>query len=100
MLALAYVGMAGAYGELGGSFAGAPTDETCRAAIRAARKALELDPGLAEPHVLLGEILRKQFRWADAEAEYKQALALNPTILRRIVEYAGWLASHGRLEEV
>src|SRR5215470_4482728 len=99
MFALAYVGMAGAYGELGGSFAGAPTDETCRAAIRAARKALELDPGLAEPHVLLGQILKKQFRWADAEAEYKQALALNPNNSAAHLEYAGWLTSHGRVDE-
>jgi TolB-like protein/DNA-binding winged helix-turn-helix (wHTH) protein/Tfp pilus assembly protein PilF len=97
--ALAYVGMAGAYGELGGSFAGAPTDETRRAAIRAARKALELDPGLAEPHVQLGEILKRQFRWADAEAEYKQALALNPNNAEAHVGYAAWLASHGRLDE-
>ncbi|HEU0367920.1 MAG TPA: winged helix-turn-helix domain-containing protein, partial [Candidatus Acidoferrum sp.] len=74
----AYVGMAGAYGELGGSFTGAPTQETRPKVVRMAQKALELDPGLAEPHVLLGEILKKQFRWAEAEAEYKQALALNP----------------------
>lgn len=95
----AYVGLAGAYDTLGGSFAGAPTEETRPNVIRMARKALELDPGLAEPHVLLGAILKNQFRWADAEAEYKEALALNPNDPDAHLGYADWLTCHGRLDE-
>jgi uncharacterized protein (TIGR02996 family) len=95
----AYVGLAEAYESLGGSFVGAPTRDTRPKAVRAARKALELDPGLAEPHVLLGRILKKQFQWADAESEFKQALALNPNNAPAHLEYADWLTSHGRLDE-
>jgi len=95
----AYVGLAEAYDDLGSSFVGAPTKETRPKAVRAARKALDLDPGLAEPHAILGRILKKQFQWADAESEYKQALALNPNNAPTHVEYADWLTSHGRLDE-
>jgi tetratricopeptide (TPR) repeat protein len=95
----AYLGLAEAYERLGGSFVGAPTSETRPKAISAARKALDLDPELAEAHALLGTILKKQFQWASAEAEYKQALALNPNNSPAHLEYAGWLLSHGRTDE-
>jgi uncharacterized protein (TIGR02996 family) len=61
--------------------------------------ALQLDPNLADAHALLGRVLKKEFQWADAEAEYKQALALNPNNSIAHLEYADWLASHGRLDE-
>jgi TolB-like protein/tetratricopeptide (TPR) repeat protein len=95
----AYVGLADAYDSLGGSFLGAPTNETRPKVIRAAQKALELDPGLADAHALLGRILRKQFQWADAEAEYKKALVLNPNNSTAHLEYAEWLLSHGRVDD-
>jgi TolB-like protein/tetratricopeptide (TPR) repeat protein/DNA-binding winged helix-turn-helix (wHTH) protein len=95
----AFVGLADAYERLGSSFVGVPTNEMRPRAIRAARKALELDPQLAEPHALLGKVLKKQFHWADAEAECKQALALNPNNSTAHIEYAEWLASHGRVDE-
>lgn len=95
----AYVGLAVAYERLSGSFVGVPTEEARPKAIQAARKALELDPGLAEAHALLGRILKKQFQWNDAEAEFKQALALNPNNASSHLEYADWLTSHGRLDE-
>jgi TolB-like protein/DNA-binding winged helix-turn-helix (wHTH) protein/tetratricopeptide (TPR) repeat protein len=95
----AYVGLADAYDGLGASFVGAPTSETRPKAIRAAQKALDLDPGLAEAHALLGRILKKQFQWADAEAQYQQALALNPNNSAAHREYANWLTSHGRVDE-
>jgi len=95
----AYVGLADAYERLSGSFLGAPTYETRPKVTRAAQKALDLDPGLAEAHVLLGRILKKQFQWADAEAEYKQALALNPNNSTAHLDYALWLMSHGRVDE-
>ena len=54
-----------------------PPQEARPKLISAARKALELDPDLAEPHVLLGEVYQRQWQWSDAEAEYKRALELN-----------------------
>ena len=95
----AYVGLANAYEKLGGSFVGVPTEETRPKAIQAARRASDLDPELAEAHALLGRVLRKQFQWADAEAEFKQALALSPNNSWAHLEYAEWLVSHGRLDE-
>jgi TolB-like protein/DNA-binding winged helix-turn-helix (wHTH) protein/tetratricopeptide (TPR) repeat protein len=95
----AYVGLGDAYERLSGSFLGAPTYETRPKVTRAAQKALDLDPGLAEAHALLGRILKKQFQWADAEAEYKQALALNPNNSTAHLDYAQWLMSHGRVDE-
>jgi len=95
----AYLGLAYAYERLGTSFLGAPTDEARPKVVRAARKALELDPQLAEAHALLGRVLKKQFQWTDADAEYKQALALNPNSASAHLEYAEWLASHGRMDE-
>jgi TolB-like protein/DNA-binding winged helix-turn-helix (wHTH) protein/Tfp pilus assembly protein PilF len=95
----AYVGLAYAYETLGGTFVGVPTSETRPKAVRAARKALELDPGLAEAHAVLGRILKKQFQWANAEAEYMQSLSLNPNNSFAHVEYAEWLVSHGRVDE-
>ena len=95
----AYVGLADAYERLSGSFLGAPTYETRPKVTRAAQKALDLDPGLAEAHALLGRILKKQFQWADAEAEFKQALALNPNNSTAHLDYAQWLMSHGRVDE-
>jgi tetratricopeptide (TPR) repeat protein len=53
----AYVGLADAYDYLGSVFIGvAPPAESRPKAIQAARKALELDPELAEAHVVLTSI--------------------------------------------
>jgi len=95
----AYLGLSDAYERLGGSFLGGPTNETRPKVIRAARSALALDPGLAEAHALLGRVLKKQFQWADAEAECQQALALNPNNANAHLAYAEWLVSHGRVDE-
>jgi tetratricopeptide (TPR) repeat protein len=46
--------------------------------ISIAQKALELDPQLANAHVLLADGFRKQWKWTEAEAEYKRALELSP----------------------
>jgi TolB-like protein/DNA-binding winged helix-turn-helix (wHTH) protein/tetratricopeptide (TPR) repeat protein len=95
----AYVGLAFAQERLAGSFVGVPTEAVRPKAIQAARKALDFDPGLADAHVLLGTVLKKQFQWADSEAEFKQALALDPNNSAAQLGYAEWLLSHGRFDE-
>jgi tetratricopeptide (TPR) repeat protein len=52
----AYVGIANAYERLGSTLGGAPPKETHPKMMSAARKAIELDPDLAEPHVLLAGV--------------------------------------------
>jgi len=48
-------------------------------AIAAYRQAAVLQPKDAEPHVAAGLLLEKQNKYADAEVEYKQAVALDPS---------------------
>jgi TolB-like protein/DNA-binding winged helix-turn-helix (wHTH) protein/Flp pilus assembly protein TadD len=95
----AYVGLAGAYNSLGLVFVGGPPDETRSKVITAARKALELDPGLAEAHVLLGHVYREEWQWSNAEAEYKWALQLRPNDAAAHLGLAWWLLAEGRTEE-
>jgi tetratricopeptide (TPR) repeat protein len=73
----AYVGLAAAYDDLGTILFGAPPGEIRPKVIAAARKALELDPELAEAHVPLALMLQKEWQWAEAEAEFRRALELN-----------------------
>jgi len=67
--------------------------------IDAARKALELDPELAEAHVLLGTMYQKQWRWPDAENEFKTALDLTPNDANAHVGFANFLLSQGQIDE-
>jgi TolB-like protein/DNA-binding winged helix-turn-helix (wHTH) protein/Flp pilus assembly protein TadD len=97
--ARAYVGLASAYAALGTVFVGAPASETRPKVINAARKALELDPDLADAHVLLADIYMRQWKWAEAEAEYRSALDLNPNDAAAHDGFSDWLLCHGRMEE-
>jgi TolB-like protein len=74
----AYVGLAETYIRLQDIFVGAPPSEIRPKATSALRKALELDPELAEAHAYLAEMYQKQWKWADAEAEFRRALELKP----------------------
>ena len=49
-------------------------------AIVCLRKAIELDPRLAEPHAGLGDSLKFKGHWDEAIAEYKKARELKPTL--------------------
>ena len=95
----AYLGLANAYEDLGSTFVGGPTDEVRPKAINAARKALELDPQLAEAHALLAELHQDQWQWAEAEAEYKLALDLKPNDVATHIGFADWLLCQGRVDE-
>ena len=72
----AYLGLAEAYTRLGTVFAGVPAQVTRPKVSDFARRALALDPNLAEAHVLLGNVLQEQWHWAEAEAEYRRALEI------------------------
>lgn len=97
--AAAYLGLAKAFDQIGSVFVGGNPDQNRPNVIDAARKALALDPGLADAHVLLADTYRKQWHWSDAEAEYKQALALKPHDVAAYMGMALWLLSNGRTEE-
>lgn len=76
--ALAYAGLADAYGLLPGYSAGTPRD--CYPKAKAmAKKALELDDTLAEAHTTLaGAIWSYEFDFTQANREYQRAIELNP----------------------
>jgi TolB-like protein/Tfp pilus assembly protein PilF len=95
----AYVGLAAASNDLGTVMVGAPPEETRAKAISAARKALELDPDLADAHVILATLQQEQWHWADAEAEYRRALDLNPNDADAHAGLASWLMCQGRTDE-
>ena len=75
--ALGYVGLADSYAALG-EYAGVPPDDALPKAEAAAYRALQLDDSLAEAHTSLAMVYRNQWRWADAEKEYRRAISLNP----------------------
>ncbi len=95
----AYVGLGDAYERLGLILVGASPSEVRPKVISAARKALELDPELAEAHVLLADVYQKRWQWSDAEGEYKQALKLKPNDAAAHLGLANWLLCQGRTEE-
>lgn len=95
----AYVGLADAYGNLGTVFIGGIAQETRPKVIQAAQKALELDPTLDQAHALLGAMFQQEWRWSDAEAEYRRALELDPNSAPAHEGLALWMVCHGRADE-
>lgn len=77
-----------------------PPNEVMPLATSAARKAIELDPTLAEPHVTLSFVyLFYDWNWAEAEKEATRAIALNPNLAWAHMAYAHYLSDVGRHEE-
>jgi TolB-like protein/tetratricopeptide (TPR) repeat protein len=95
----AYAGMASTNEALGLVFYGEPPGETRPKTIVAARRALELDPELAEARALLANALQKDWHWAEAEVEYRRAIELSPSDAAAHAGLADWLLCQGRTEE-
>lgn len=95
----AYAGLAATHLGLGNIFFGEPPYESVPKVLAAAGKALELDPQLTEAHVLLGQTLERDWRWPEAEAEYKRAIELSPSDAGAHAGFAHWLLCQGRTEE-
>jgi len=93
--ALAYAGLADSYLMLGSTYVEALTE-----AKSAAERARALDPNLAEAHVALGHIkLWLDWQWAEAEREFQQGISLNPASALAHNQYAGYLATVGRVTD-
>ncbi len=93
--ALAYSGLADCYSvswraKLPGDWA---------LAEKYARKALALEPDLAEAHASLGIIQDYQFKFADAEKELRRALDLNPNYVMAHQWWCIHLTFFGRMQE-
>ena len=69
-------------------------------AAKIAGKAVELDKTLAAPHSVLGEIYQwRDWNWAAAESEFKQAVALEPDYAPAHFRYAKFLKLQRRFAE-
>ena len=94
----AYVSLARAYALLSTVTIGGSPAERMKA-MTTVRKALELDPNLAEGHVVLAGLQTAQWHWTEAEAEYRRGLELNPSDASAYGGLADWLLSQGRVAE-
>ncbi len=75
-----------------------PADEARARLEEVARRALALDPTLAEVHAALGYSHHFEWRWEDAEREFLSALEVNPRLATANQWYAEHLAKTGRGE--
>jgi Tfp pilus assembly protein PilF len=95
----AHAGLSSAFGLTGEYLLAAPSYAYPRAAD-AARRALELDPGLHDAHVVLGVVaLRYSRDYVRAEHHFGQAAALSPRSSNVIVARAWFLCVVGRAAE-
>ena len=96
----AHAALADCYNQLGTVMlgAGSPRDFRPRAAAEAI-KALQIDPYSAEAHAALGYVWHYEWRWADAEREFRRAIELNPSYSMARIWYANLLMSQLRMKE-
>jgi DNA-binding winged helix-turn-helix (wHTH) protein/TolB-like protein/Tfp pilus assembly protein PilF len=95
--ALAYAGLADAYAITASGLPGLTRYPLARAA---ARKAIELDDRSAEAHNALAFVTYKsEWKWAEAEREFKRAIELDPNLLLAHHWYAEMLGLIGRYDD-
>jgi TolB-like protein/Tfp pilus assembly protein PilF/predicted Ser/Thr protein kinase len=96
--ALAYTGLAYYY-YVADDWILSPNDSMPKAK-EAAEKALALDPSLPQAHTERGEVYDfYEFKWADAENEFRRAIELNPDFAPAHTGYGWLLMSIGRTKE-
>ncbi|MEN8145080.1 MAG: hypothetical protein ABFS14_09035 [Gemmatimonadota bacterium] len=66
---------------------------------RAARRALQLDPGNASAHVALGSVFRNRRQWDASEAAYLRAIDSDPDNPEAHQQYGEMLLDVGRIAE-
>lgn len=76
-----------------------PASEATPLAERAIRRAIELDPDLAEAHLASGQLWKVRLNWTKAEEEIRMAIRLNPSVPGGHPTHAWTLASMGRYNE-
>ncbi|HMA01666.1 MAG: protein kinase domain-containing protein [Gemmatimonas sp.] len=96
--ALAYASMAMAYTEIA-EIGAVPPSEAFPRARKAAAKALELDPTLAEAHSTAAYLQMCDFHWTSAESEFKRALELNPNSADTYDLYGRLCSAQRRFDE-
>jgi TolB-like protein/tetratricopeptide (TPR) repeat protein len=96
--ALAYAGLAYVHGALP-ICCDYPSGPSSAAARDAARKAIAIDPGLAEAHVAFARTFFFECDWRPAEEACRRALRLDPSNVEAHRLYAHLLSNTGRHSE-
>jgi tetratricopeptide (TPR) repeat protein len=97
--ALAYSGLAHSYVSAALLDTLQPKEGMPKAKL-AAQKSLQLDPGIAEAHVALANVLTMfDYDYAVGELEFKRALELSPSSSDAHRAYATYLANVGRSDQ-
>ena len=94
----AWTGLADAYALLP-EFSMTPAQEAYAEARTAAGRALALDPGLGAAHATLGLVEQREWRWEEAEREFRRALELSPGYATAYHWYGNFLSVRGRTRE-
>ena len=77
-------------------FNGVPADSVRGRAMRAARRALEIDSTLAQARVALGLAHMHAFEWTEAGDEFRRAIAADSNDVSALTQYARYLLYTGR----
>jgi TolB-like protein/Flp pilus assembly protein TadD len=96
--ALGYAGLADAY-AIFADFEHSNRHEHMKLAEQYSLAALELDDALAEPHATLGMVKFDQWKWSEAEEEFKRAIELNPSYATAHQWYGLYLIEMRRLSQ-
>ncbi len=95
--ALAFAGLADCYAILGDYQDS--SEEVITQARENAKRAIELNDDLAEPHATLAILNMQKFRWGEAEQELRRAFVLDRNYPTGVQWYASILLDFGRLDE-
>jgi Tfp pilus assembly protein PilF len=68
-------------------------------AVQAYRRAIELQPKEAEPHLSLGQLFESEKKFADAEKQYREAASLDPHSADAVTGLANVCMRAGRFPE-
>ena len=98
--ARAYAGLADCYNQLGTVLIGGqPPAEIRPLAIASAKRALEIDPELAEGHAALAYARLYDWEWAAAEEGFQRSIGLNPSYSSAHLWYSHYLSIGKRPDE-
>jgi len=65
----------------------------------AGKRAIELAPDLAAPHIMLGGLFSNEWRWKEAEQQFERARTLAPADPEYFFALTDWLGAMGRSED-
>ena len=97
--ARAHAALAACYVALGTVLIAEPPRPTRALAAASAKKAIELDDGLASAHATLAQIYAREWNFERAAEEYRRAIQLAPSDAAIRGLHASYLAAQGRTDE-